>query len=62
MPANRMQFNDTEVRTAEILDEASKRAGERGFYRLVNPSVGRFWQFKPRIAGAENVPADGGCS
>ena len=54
-----MPLTDIEVRNAKPRDKPYKLADERGMYLLVNPSGGKLWRLKYRVAGKEKTLALG---
>src|SRR3569833_1287318 len=50
-----MPLSDTAIRKAKPKDKRYKLADEKGLYQLVTPSGGKWWRWKYRLDGKENL-------
>ena len=54
-----MALTDAAIRKAKPADKPYKLSDERGLFLLIQPSGGKWWRYKYRIAGRERVLAIG---
>src|SRR3569832_2758678 len=50
-----MPLSDTAIRNAKPKDKRNKLADEKGLFLLVTPSGGKWWRWKYRFDGKENL-------
>ena len=48
-----MPLTDTAIRSSKPRDKPYKLADEKGLFLLVQPSGGKLWRLKYRVAGVE---------